>query len=242
MFHNWHYKMKNLSYHHYSSLKDSNIQRRGGNNSIARKSFDNLQGGYVCPWCLLVLDQLWDLRANQIHISIALEKYEEALELIQGRNFFFTAYAGVDGLYEIAIKAISPFLRDEEEIPMAARDRGPGMIARNLARKEIYNLHLTTSTLSDIWHKILGHPGTTIFKRMLPVLVGHNLATTDANKTILCEARIQEKMIKRPSQWQLPTELPPPYTDFKATSVGWSTLFQVYSVTSLYSYTHQGAT
>ena len=48
-----------------------------------------------------------DLRANQIHISTALEKGKEPLELRQKRRFFGTAYAAVDGLYEIAIKAIS---------------------------------------------------------------------------------------------------------------------------------------
>jgi hypothetical protein len=106
-----------------------------------------------------------DLQANGIHVSTTVENDEEVLELRQGQRTLATATAGADGLYEIAIKAISPSPRLEEEVGTVARERCPDADAPNLARKP--NLYLTAAALSDIWHKRLGHPGTTIFRRML---------------------------------------------------------------------------
>lgn len=70
-------------------------------------------------------------------------------------------------------------------------------------------IFLNTSAKTDLWHRSLGHPSTTILRRMLPLLIGYNLSTTDAKKATDCEAYIHGKMIKRPFMWQLPTELPP---------------------------------
>ena len=137
------------------------------------------------PWSLI---SYRDLRANGIHVYTKIENDEEVLKLRQGQRPFVTAIAGVDNLYEIAIKAISPTRRAEEEVSLAARERGPGTRARNLARK--IGLYLTAAALSDIWHKRLGHPGTIIFRRMLPLLVGHNLTTSNANKIIPYKAHI----------------------------------------------------
>jgi hypothetical protein len=155
------------------------------------------------PWSLIINR---DLRANGIHVSTTVENDEEALALRQGQRTLATATAGTDGLYEIAIKAISPNPKLEEEVGTVARERGPVANTSNLAWKPY--LYLTAAALSDIWHKMFGHPGTTIFRRMLPFLTGHSLTTADANKVAPCEACIHGKMIKRPSQWQLPTELP----------------------------------
>ena len=57
-----------------------------------------------------------DLKANDIHVSTKIENDEEALELRHGQRTFATAIAEVDGLYEIAIKAISLAPRVEEEV------------------------------------------------------------------------------------------------------------------------------
>jgi hypothetical protein len=157
------------------------------------------------PWSLI---SNRDLRANGIHVSTTVENDEEASALPQGHMILATATAGADGLYEIAIKAISPNPKLEEDVGMVAWERGPVANTSNLARKPY--LYLTATALSNIWHKKLGHPDTTIFWRMFPLLTGHSLTTADANKVAPCEACIQGKMIKRPSQWQLPTELPPP--------------------------------
>ena len=148
-----------------------------------------------------------DLRTIGIHVSTKIENDEEALELRQGQRTLATTIAGVNGLYEIAIKAISPTPRVEEEITLVARESGPGARTRNLAPKT--GLYLTAAALSDIWHKKLGHLSTTIFWRMLPLLAGHNLTSANASKTAPCETCIQGKMMKRLSRWQLPTELPP---------------------------------
>ena len=45
---------------------------------------------------------------------------------------------------------------------------------------------------------------------MIPLVQGHNLTASDAGKTKECIACIQGKLIKRPSLWILPNELPPP--------------------------------
>jgi hypothetical protein len=89
-----------------------------------------------------------DLRANGIHVSTTVENDEEALELRQGQRTLATAIAGADGLYEIAIKAISPSSMLEEEVGMAARERDPNADAPNLTRKP--DLYLTAAALSNI--------------------------------------------------------------------------------------------
>jgi hypothetical protein len=45
---------------------------------------------------------------------------------------------------------------------------------------------------------------------MLPLTLGHNLSSSDAHKVHDCIACIQGKFSKKPSMWQLPSELPPP--------------------------------
>ena len=65
-----------------------------------------------------------------------------------------------------------------------------------------------TSAKPDLWHRRLGHPGETVFRRMLPLVVGQNLHVSDAHKIVACTACIQAKFNKKPSKWQLPTELP----------------------------------
>ena len=62
----------------------------------------------------------------------------------------------------------------------------------------------------DIWHSRMGHPGTTIFRRMIPLTQGHDLTAADAGKTRECVACIHGKLIRKPSHWTLPSELPPP--------------------------------
>ena len=48
-----------------------------------------------------------------------------------------------------------------------------------------------------------------MFRRMIPILLGHEVCQGDAKKTGVCNACVQGKMINRPSRWKLPTELPP---------------------------------
>ena len=74
--------------------------------------------------------------------------------------------------------------------------------------------------LSYIWRKRLRHPDITIFRRMLPLLAGHNLTSVDSSKKPPFETFIQDKMIKRPSQWQLPTELPLPFHQIQGNICG----------------------
>ena len=150
-----------------------------------------------------------DLRARKIHVSTAMENDEEVLELRQGHEILATANAGDDGLYKIVIKPLtcSPIsLIDEEEVCMAAWAGDPEAKRHNLAQ----GVSFDTIAKLDLWHMRLGHPGTTLFRRMLPLITGHNLVTAEAEKTHDCVACIKGKFIKRPSKWHLPKELPPP--------------------------------
>ena len=64
-----------------------------------------------------------DIRANNIHISTAVEIDEEALELRQGQSLLATATAGANGLYELPIRIMgrSHFpQRDEDELGTSA--------------------------------------------------------------------------------------------------------------------------
>jgi len=160
-----------------------------------------------------------DLRARKIHISTEKERGEEVLALRQGHELLATAKAGADGLYTVVINplTVSPIsLKDVEEVSMAAWARDPEAKSHSLAQ----GVSIDTIAKPDLWHMRLGHPGTTIFRRMLPLITGHNLNTSDAEKTHDCVACIQGKFIKRPSPWTLPNELPHPYFDFRETFVG----------------------
>ena len=151
-----------------------------------------------------------DLRAKNIHVSTAVENDEEVLELRQGLMILTTVKAGDDGLYNIVINSLdnaSPIsLINEEEVCMAAWAGDPEAKHRNLAK----GVFINTKAKPDLWHERLGHPGTMIFRRMFPLLIGHNLITTDVGKTNECVICMQGKYIKKPSIWKLPIELPPP--------------------------------
>ena len=136
-----------------------------------------------------------DLRARNIHVSIAVENDEEVLEPRQGLMILATAKAGDDGLYKIVIKSLDNecpvSLIDEEEVCMAAWAGDPEAKCRNLAK----GVFINTKAKPVLWHERLGHPGTTVFRRMLSLLIGHNLITANARKTNECVACIQGKYI-----------------------------------------------
>jgi hypothetical protein len=127
-----------------------------------------------------------DPRARNIHVSTAVENDEEVLELRQRLTILATARARDDGLYKIVINPldnVNPIsLIDEEEVCMAVWAGDPEAKCRNLAQ----GVSIDTKAKPDLWHERLGHPGTTVFRRMLPLLTGHNLVTADAGKTHDC--------------------------------------------------------
>ena len=156
------------------------------------------------PRCLI---SYRDLRTRNIHACTTLQGSEEVIELRQGPRVMATANAGPDGLYKVARKplASSPSTA-AEEVCMDAWGVGP-MTERNLAHGTPQGVQVVKP---DIWHSRLIHPGTTMFRRMIPLVQGHNLTASDAGKTKECRACIQGKLIKRPFLWTLPNELPPP--------------------------------
>ena len=120
-----------------------------------------------------------------------LRNGEETLELWQGQNCLATAVCGAGGLYEMEISNLS-LLNGLKFVQPAG-----------------FAFTMTFPANTSLWHGRMGHPGTTMFRRMLPLLTGHEVCTSDANKVGACDACSQGKVIQRPSRWKLPTELPP---------------------------------
>jgi hypothetical protein len=64
-----------------------------------------------------------DLRANQIHVSTAMDNDDEVLELKQGFSLLATAHAGDKGMYRLIIESITSCpisLTNAEEVCLAA--------------------------------------------------------------------------------------------------------------------------
>jgi hypothetical protein len=174
-----------------------------------------LPGGYtlVCQRAMYApeaprsLISYRDLRDNGIHVSTGVDNGEEILSLRKGTEILTTAIAGQEGLYKVPIRSLMDAPIDGEEMYIKARAGDPVISRCNMAK----GVSVDTVTKPDLWHRRLGHPGTTVLRRMLPLITGHNLHTSDAEKTHDCVACIQGKFIKRPSHWTLPEELPPPF-------------------------------
>ena len=144
-----------------------------------------------------------DLRANHIHASTALEDGEEVLQLRRGSSVLATAKAGATGLYSLPISGASPIQLDKEEANARAT-------RTSLPCKGVPTALMTSNARADLWHSRMGHPGTTMMRRMIPLLTGHELCTSDAEHVQECPACIQGKLIKQPSRWKLPAEMPAP--------------------------------
>ena len=138
-----------------------------------------------------------DLRVNGIHTTRSVIKENEALVLQRGTAVLATAFAGCGGLYELPITSgITPqkaSLASEPSQPRVGDSMKP----------------TSPPTKTGLWHKRMGHPGSTMFRRMVPILSGYEVCMEDTNKLGVCGACAQGKLINRPSRWKLPTELPP---------------------------------
>ena len=132
-----------------------------------------------------------DLRGHGIHVLTALRNGEETLELWQGQSCLATIVCEAGGLYEMEISSLS-LLNGLKTMQPAG---------------SAFSVTFPAKTI--LWHGRMGHLGTTMFKRMLPLLTRHEVCTSDANKAGACDACSQGKLIQRPSRWKLPTELPP---------------------------------
>ena len=80
---------------------------------------------------------------------------------------------------------------------------GPGQLASFAYSVEI-------PARIQTWHNRLGHPGTTMFRRMIPTLASHTVCPSDIGKIGGCASCTQGKFLKQPSKWKLPSELPKP--------------------------------
>jgi hypothetical protein len=116
-----------------------------------------------------------DLRANDIHVSTAVENDEEVLELRRGPRRLATAYAAANGLYELCIMQASPPSKGEEEA-----GEHQHMCHPRLSLGGAQTSFLAASSKANIWNRRLGHPGTTMMRKMIPILPGHDLCTSDA--------------------------------------------------------------
>jgi hypothetical protein len=136
-----------------------------------------------------------DLRAHGVHTFTVVSGNSEALELRHRTVVIATAYAGRNGLYELPIDSAS------HPLPK-------GALASDLSPSQKLASPGNVPTKVELWHNRMGHPGTTMFRRMIPILSGHEVCQGDANKVGVCSACAQGKMINRPSCWKLPTKLP----------------------------------
>ena len=120
-----------------------------------------------------------DLRANSIHTTTVVKNNKEALLLQRETEVFATAYAGCGGLYELPIKSRGQLHKvslasdpTKPQIENPKRPAGPLLLLEK----------------ARLWHSRMGHPGTTMFRRMIPILLGHEVCQGDANKTGVCTA------------------------------------------------------
>ena len=130
-----------------------------------------------------------DLWTHGIHLLTEVRNGKETLALRQGQTSLAVACRGATGLYEISISSL-PTRRSQP------------------SKGSAYSVTIPDKT--TLWHRRLEHLGTTMFQRMLPILIGHTVCNSDANKVGRCDACAQGKMALKPSRWKLPTELPPP--------------------------------
>ena len=118
-----------------------------------------------------------DLWANNIHVSTAVENNEEVLELRRGPRRLATAHVATNGLYELCIIQASPPYKSEEEVGEHRYECHPC-----LSLGGAHASFLATNSKANIWHRRLGHPGTTMMRKMIPILTGHDLCTSDAER------------------------------------------------------------
>ena len=138
-----------------------------------------------------------DLRANGIYTTTSVVKEKEALVLQRGTAVLATTFTGCGGLYELPITSGAT----PQKASLASEPSQP--------RAEDSVKPTGPPTKVGLWHKWMGHPGSTMFRRMVPILSGHEVCLGDINKLGVCGACAQGKLINRPSRWKLPTELPP---------------------------------
>ena len=121
------------------------------------------------------------MHTNGLHLSTKILDRQEALVFINNNIVVETTFAVASGLYRIPIRpqVVSSFALSSKDNKIS------------------------------IWHGRLGHPGSTLLRKILPCTAGHNLLPAAVNYMPLCQACVQGKLIAKPSPWTLPHELPP---------------------------------
>lgn len=122
-----------------------------------------------------------DVRINGYHLSTVTLNRKEVLVLTKNHEIVEKAFATENGLYRIAIRP--PIIFN---------------FASSISESRV-----------SLWHGRLGHPRSTLFRKIIRCITGHNLKPVDVDSIELCRACVQGKMITRPSIWKLPQELPP---------------------------------
>ena len=154
-----------------------------------------------------------DLRGHDIHIFTAMSGSEEVLELRQGPRCLATTCTGAIGLYELPISSSTT---DAARASLSSR-LSPQACAVSLSKAElktpqelvdsVFTVNFPAKT--GLWYGWMGHPGATMFRKMILILTGHEVCSSNANKVGVCTTCAQGKLIQHPSRWKLPSELPP---------------------------------
>ena len=141
----------------------------------------------------------YNLWANDIHIFTEVENYGEVLELMWRPWCFATAHAAANKSF--ASCKLAPLQKQRRGRWKSAR-LSPTPIPGGAQAS-----FLAASSKANIWHRRLGHPKMTVMWKMIPILIGHDLCTSDAERVEECALCIQGKLIRQPSRWKLPTEM-----------------------------------
>jgi hypothetical protein len=128
-----------------------------------------MRKGHVRPGNPRSMINYSDLRANDIHISTVVEDDEEVLELRRGPWRLATAHTATNGLYELCIMQNSPLFKGKDEAGEHRYKCHPSLLFGGAQPS-----FLAASSKTNIWHRRLGHPGTTMMRKMIPIWIGHN--------------------------------------------------------------------
>ena len=121
-------------------------------------------------------------------------------------------YAGATSLHKLLINStigISPYNRFKTPQSLASAVN-QSQSHTGVLWKLASSMFITPLPMKiGLWHSHMVHSRTMMFFRMIPILLGHYIYQSDANKVEVCTTCAQGKLIQQPTQWKLPTELPP---------------------------------
>ena len=126
-----------------------------------------------------------ELRAHGIHTFTMVKDHEEALELRQRTKVIATAYIGATGLYELSItNGTHPHTGLQTSLASVVFQSQIDIPQESVGSM----FSMTFATKTGLWQSCMGHPGITMFRRMISIILGHVL-----RMQLLDETKIRTK-------------------------------------------------